>query len=325
LAKTGAAGFAFVLWGLVSSAAPGAQAAPAAPPAGADGAALFGQARSAWARMTYPRLVDYDVVVILLAGAARRVDRYHGQLEPASGAFRVRPFSQAEEAQPYVPHGTNVIWGLSVGVHGNQPVTAPGGGATLHLGGWIAKETPVEPFAVPELSPLYSFGVRACPGVRVADPDVSGLRTIGSVFTLSRRYRITVIGTEPLDGTAATHLALVPLVDPRADRLRDLWLDPSTFAVLQARVAGNFAGKAEASVPWVIRFATLDGATYIESETSTAPVRRGKKTFDTVQIRFDAVRGDRGSPGLAFALPPDYGNLNVVDEPPEPGADPARC
>ncbi len=285
-----------------------------------DGPALFARARDAWSAMTYPRVATYDVVVRVTQGSRTRGDRYAGVVRPASGDFRVGLFGEDELRHPYVPHGINVRWAFTLGINsGGRPVGQSGDNAGMGVGGTIVGEKPVEPFAIPQISPLYSFGVRGCAAAHVQrEDDTGGLRRIGSVATVSRRYHVTYAGAETIDGDPALHLTLVPLIDPKRDRLRDLWIAPESYRVLQARVAGNFVGGAEAAVPWLIRFTSIGEATYVASETSEAPVRRGAAVFDRVEIRFERVAPDRGfTAELAFARPLAGGDLNVISEPPE--------
>lgn len=303
----------------ISPAAVRAQGAPAFAARDAEADSLFARARETWSRMSYPELVDYDVIVSVIAAKKLHSDRYSGKARPAAGDFRVDKFSVAEVARPSVPHGINVTYSIGFGVNsGARPVGKTGDNTTMHLGGSLAQEKPVEPFAIPEVSPLYSFGIRSCADRSAAASEVSGLKRIGGVTTASRRYRATVVGNETVDGVAAVHLVLAPLLDPHRDRLRDVWIDPSSGRVLRARVLGNFTGKAEASIPWLIRFTTVDGATYIATESAEAPFRRGNAVFDSVEIAFANIRPDRSATaGLSFAIPADYGALNAIQEPAE--------
>ncbi len=294
-----------------------ARAQPA--PAAVDGEALFERMRATWSALPAPSLLEYDIVVASASGSRARRDRYHGEVEPASGDFRVRPFSEAEERQPYVPRGTNVSWGIHIST-GGAPLSG-GGGSGFTVGGWITHEAPVEPFAIPELSPLYAFGLRTCASAAAPAAAAEALPTIGRVATVQRRYRITVIGPERVDDRPALHLALVPLIDARRDRVRDLWIDPQTAMPLAARVAGNFTGRAESAVPWLIRFSSVDGTIAIDTEIAEGPVQRGRTRFDHVVVRFERLTASHASRSLAFAIPPDAADLNAIEEPPERGGD----
>jgi hypothetical protein len=295
-----------------------AQGAPAPAMAENNGQAMFAEARDVWSGMSYPEALDYDVVVSVTSGNLHRSDRYTGKVRPATGDFRVSKFSETERSHSYVPHGTNVSYSIGLGLNsGKRPFGKADDTATLSHEGSIAKEKPVEPFAIPELSPLYSFGIQRCAARHARRPDDDGgLKTIGGVSSANRRYSVTVADYAAVDGQPAVHLSLVPLIDSRRDRLRDLWLSPSTHRVLQARVLGNFTGKDESAVPWLIRFSTFDGATYLDTETSEAPVRRGPAVFDRVTIKFENIKPDTSSRSrLSFAIPADFSGLNVIEEP----------
>ena len=285
---------------------------------GVDGQSAFDGVRGVWSGMMYPQLVDYAVVVRVTIGAKTRSARYTGQVMPASGDFRVRKFSDEEDRNPYMSHGTNVKYSLSVDVS-NSRTPFSGHGQTLTFGDTVNRASTTEVFAIPEITPLYSFGIRACAPRRVrrASDDDSTIKTIGGVVTADHRYRITIAGTETVAGFAATHLALVPLIDAHRDRLRDLWFDPATSVLVQARVLGNFTSGGNDDVPWLVHFTTIDGALYIASEESEAPVHRGNAVFDRVELRFDGVSGNHGSAQLAFAIPNDFAHINAIAEPVE--------
>jgi hypothetical protein len=139
------------------------------------------------------------------------------------------------------------------------------------------------------------------------------------VVTLNRRYDVRLIERTSLDGADAYHLGLEPLVNPARDRLRELWIDASTYGVLQARVLGNFTDRPETTVPWLIRFTTIDGATYVASETSEKPMPHRPMTFDAVTIAFDRIAPRHGARDLLFALQHDLDARGHVFEPSETG------
>jgi hypothetical protein len=165
-----------------------------------------------------------------------------------------------------------------------------------------------------------SFGLRQGERHIVTAEAASNLPTIGRVVTLNRRYDVRLIERTSLDGTDAYHLGLEPLVNPSRDRLRELWIDASTFAVLQARALGNFTDRPETTVPWLIRFSEIDGATYVSSEASEKPMPHRPITFDAVTIAFDRIAPRHGSRDLLFALEHDLDARDHVVEPSETAA-----
>lgn len=281
---------------------------------------IFEQARTAWSAMTYPSLVDYQIAVELKAAGRTRTDHYAGEVEPATGECRVHAFSAEEAANPYVPHGIDVRIGLSLGWgsgHGGPGVAAPPQVPVLSVN--VNPTPPPVTFGTPDISPLYSFGMRAGQRHIASSDDASDLKTIGRILVLNRRYRVRLIERAPLDGLDAYHLGLEPLADPGRDRLRDLWVDASSYDVLQARILGNFTDRPATTVPWLIRFVSINGATYIASETAEAPLPNRPLTFEEVTISFKDVAQRHGSPDLLFAIPHDLDARGHVFEPNESG------
>ena len=90
------------------------------------------------------------------------------------------------------------------------------------------------------------------------------LRELVRVEAVAREYNIAFVGTEKLStGDDAYHLALTPLHDPQTNRLRDLWLDPTTYATLQLGIDGLFEGKPYDGARWIVSYIALGGRYYI--------------------------------------------------------------
>jgi hypothetical protein len=69
-----------------------------------------------------------------------------------------------------------------------------------------------------------------------APPDDNGLKLVGAVRVEGARfYKISLAGTEPIDGHPAYHLQLSAYRDPLEHPLTDLWVDPDSFLVRRAR------------------------------------------------------------------------------------------
>jgi hypothetical protein len=283
-----------------------------------DGGAVFAEIRNTWFAMTYPRLVNYSVVVTTIANGVAQRATYNGQAQPLKGDFRVNAFSVEEEREPYVPTGTSFRLDGEVdttsgsGIGGDLPI---GDNRANHP---VQRVAQTEAFAIPEVSPLYAFGMRTCRSRSASPKDQSPLRVIGVSSSVARRYRITVDGTDLVDGKPALHVSFEPLIDAKRDRLREVWIDPKTSHVLAATVLGNFIGSAESTIPWRITFREIDGSTYIDKETAEAPLRRGRTVYDHVEIRFQDIQRTHGFPNLDFAMTPDYQHLDVVTEPDDP-------
>lgn len=116
-----------------------------------------------------------------------------------------------------------------------------------------------EPFGLPELSPIYAFGLLQM------HPASSPLRD----------YDATLVGVETLNGHNVYHLALVPRAQPKTFRVRDLWVDVRTSAIWQLTSAGAFSSGPATGVPWTVTFAMNRGHWLIDSEETTTPLVLG--------------------------------------------------
>lgn len=293
--------------------------AQATPPIDAD--AIFSRAQAVWAAQVYPTDISYAIVVRAGENGVDRFDHYAGEVLVPPDDRRVQAFSDEEQAHPAVPHGTNVVATVSVGYSsGRAPVgqdNAANRGQAASLSIPLSKPpAPTDLLGIPDLDPVYSFGLRRVERMQptATSPRSDEPRIIGKIVVEQRRYRVTFVGLESLDGTDAFHLALVPLRQPGRYRLRDLWVASATYATLKARVAGNFTTAPASTIPWTITFAQIDGATYIDREVAEAPMSRGGHTF-TAEVRFDRVLHNRGPRSLRFAIPAELDSPLYLREP----------
>ncbi|MGA3037821.1 MAG: hypothetical protein ABSE64_10115 [Vulcanimicrobiaceae bacterium] len=266
-----------------------------------DANALLRSLRSNLARQAYPSLMSYAITVHVQSNGVVREDHYDGHAKGGTGDFRVSQFSHEEEASPYVPHGINVVLMLQSG----SPVM-------------LSKQLPAEPLGVPNLSPIYSFGLRRCPDPSHASDLTtdSGLRRIGVVVSTSRIYNASFVNDEMIDGVETSHLALLPVLKPDKNRIRDVWVDGSNNLV-QARVSGNFTARETLGVSWLLRFQTINGSTFIQSETAEGPISVDHRRYDSVSIEFSDISIDTALTTLEFALPKDSSDGGLQ----EPAAD----
>lgn len=145
----------------------------------------------------------------------------------------------------------------------------------------------------PRIDPTSSFGVAGSaskvtmpePVASDPSPAASGeLREITSVAVASRAYQIELVGSERLDGVDALHLTLVPLREPAVNRLRDLWLDPTTYRTIQLNVQGILNGKPYDAVEWTVRYTLVEGREYLQQLVADEPLHFG---LDTTIPRFE--------------------------------------
>jgi hypothetical protein len=250
-----------------------------APPPSTDPYEIFAQARRYWETQQYPGEMQYTVVVRVHEGGKDRAEHYHLGYDGYTGSIVFDPVSDEEAAHPYAPKGVNVslfFWRLS------KP------------------EQPVDYLGVPDLSPNYGFGIAATPlspaprpltpaelvrqirgELNDPDPRVTAtptaeptptLQEIATVYAKNRAYDVSLVGTDTIDGTPAYHLALRPLREPHRYRLRELWVDTSTFAPRKLIEALNFQNGPGTAVPWSVTFTQRDGVAYIDREMALAPI-----------------------------------------------------
>jgi hypothetical protein len=156
----------------------------------------------------------------------------------------------------------------------------------------------------PRIDPTSSFGVAgSAANVTMPEPEASDpspaasgeLREITSVAVASRTYQIELAGSERLDGVDALHLTLVPLREPAVNRLRDLWLDPTTYRTIQLNVQGILNGKPYDAVEWTVRYTLVDGREYLQQLVADEPLHFGLDTtiprfeYDFVDYHFPAT------------------------------------
>ena len=126
----------------------------------------------------------------------------------------------------------------------------------------------------------------AAPEAAAAAPE---LREIGRVEATARDYAIALSGEEKLQTVDAYHLTLTPLRDPRRYRLRDLWVDASSFTTLRLAVQGLFAGKPYEDARWIVNYAEFDGRPYIQQIRTDDTLRFGLDRYVS-GLQFDFVQ-----------------------------------
>lgn len=259
-----------------------------------DPYAIFSFARHYWEHQRYPGRLAYTITVDVLEGGAHKVEHYTSAYDAVNDVVSIDPLSDYEIAHPASGRGVN--FGI-----GPTKLSKP--------------ETPLDFIGVPSLAPNYSFAIaRFVPSdtrpktsaelvqeVRAqfhdlkptpaptALPSADGLREIAIVSSTHRRYDITLVGVESIDGAPAYHLALKPTGDPHRYRLREVWIDTATGATRRLVNAGNFVDGPWPGLAWTVDFATVDGALYIASEHAAEPVAfRGLRYLDTI-VRFSDI------------------------------------
>jgi hypothetical protein len=118
------------------------------------------------------------------------------------------------------------------------------------------------------------------------------LREVARIEAVARDYAIVLAGTESIRGVDAYHLALTPLRNPRVYRLRDLWVDTTTFGTVQLAIQGIFEGKPYDDARWTVAYTAIAGRYYVQQIHTEDTLRFGLDrtvtglTFDFVGYDF---------------------------------------
>ena len=290
--------------------------APKTSAPGTDPYRIFARAQTYWEQQTYPAYLQYDVAVTVEEGGSARTERYQSDDDLVNHQIRVDGVSDWQRTHPPSGRGVNVSLFF-------VPLSKP--------------EPPVDFLGVPVLAPTYSFGMagpaqsaasrardpkelvaeirrefhdpnpRAAPAndqqAGAATGKSGALPEIAHVFARDRNYDIVLAGIESVDTHSCFHLELTPLRDPGRYRLRELWIDRSTFATWKLREALNFVRGPGTSVPWTVRFADENGAHYIAGESADAPMSYGGEIYTAAHVRFENIRSTPQKQRVFYANP----------------------
>jgi hypothetical protein len=156
----------------------------------------------------------------------------------------------------------------------------------------------LSPSALPSASPGSASASPEPSSLEGPAPDATPLRVLVTVEAASRDYSIALADTETLHGTDAYHLTLTPLRDPHVYRLRDLWVDATTFETLQLSVAGLFDGEPYRSARWIVSYVDVGGRPFIQQIRTDDQLRFGLDRYvsglqyDFVQYSFPPALPD---------------------------------
>jgi hypothetical protein len=268
----------------------------------ADPYAIFAAARQHWQSAVYPKQISYGIAVTVTRSGVTSQAHYHAAYDAVENRVHVTPVSDEELAHPYTPHGINFTYSL--------------------FGGAIPASSPQRTFdylGVPVLAPDYSFGIvpTGTPPNTTQDPmelvreirtefhdpfppkrraaQDGGLKTIALVVVAHRQYKITLDGTQAVDGHADYHLLLEPVSDPATYRLREMWVETSTYDVDRVITAGNFTAPDLEGVRWETNFRDIAGTPYIATETALSGFSLDRRPYDTATVAFtDIAPADNG-------------------------------
>jgi len=261
---------------------------------------IFARARAYWLEQKYPTALSYDVAVTVTEGGTTRTERYDSYYDAVENTISVDPLSDFERDHPVVPKGINLdVFALRL----NKPLASPD---------WLG---------VPRITPTYSFGMAPFvpaptptpfnsaalvdeirqefhdPNPRVTPTPVpSGLSEIATVVAHNRDYAITLLGTDVVDGHSCYHLGLEPEREPGVFRIRQAWIDETSFATWKLVNAANFRLGPGTKIPWTIHFADVGGVHYISEEDASTAMDFNAQIFSNASFRFENIVAAAKSP-----------------------------
>ena len=237
---------------------------PDSPPTGADatmpGQAVFDRARDVLRTLRYPSFISFIVHVRSNVSGAPFAESFRSIVRSQDDIVLTHKTPIESTSKPDNPYGTAFkILGFRAETH--------------------SKGHQEEPFGVPQISPLYSFGLRpygeVLPLPPTPIPEPSDLRSLGTIEAVAREYNVTLVGLEKYRVRWTYHLQLQPRERPDVYRLREMWVDTQTFVPWKLLSKGIFPKGPAAQVPWIVTYTMLRGYWVMAEESTTAPLRIG--------------------------------------------------
>jgi len=236
-----------------------------APAAGRlSGPDVFENALKELRSMDYPPFISFLVTMRSTVNGKAFVESFRSSVRSSDDMVNTHTVPVASTNKPESPYGWNI----------NIPILS-------QLFRQHKADNHDEPFGVPQISPLYAFGLRPPAPAKfthstrpVASPT-GDIKTLGHIRTVGRDYDAQIVGTEPYFNRYVYHLRLTPLGDPRVYRLRDLWVDTQAFVIWKLRVDGIFDTGAASTVPWDVYFTIVEGHWLMALETTSSTVHSG--------------------------------------------------
>jgi len=267
----------------------------------------FASARDAVSAATYPRYASYVVMVRYTSNGHPYVQGWSTFEDLRRRVVHAQTFSSYENMHPHVAKGINFGFG-GVGPSGVQPPPDPLSRPYKPP----QQDTQDTPLGMVSFGINQDFGlarnappITATPNAHDVDPDAPAPPLIGTTHVDVKLYDVTLLGDETDNGRTLVHLGLQPLRAPKANRLRELWLDEKTGLPVRARVAGIGNAPPWNDVEWRIDYDVEGGAPYLQRETALAPLAAKQGVATDVSVSYENVTTE--------AIPKGYERLGFGD------------
>jgi hypothetical protein len=254
-----------------------AHEATQAPVNGKMGASqIFENALHTLRTFDYPSVVSFLVTSRSIVNGKPFVESFRSSARTSDGVVSTHTVPVATTNQPENPWG----WRINIPIIGSLFPSQRKGNYS-------------QPFGVPEISPMYAFGLlprkpAAFPGMRTPEPIID-VKSLGTILTVARDYDATLVGVEQYHSRWAYHLKLVPLDRPDFYRVRDVWIDTQAYIIWKLRSQGIFDSGPAMTVPWDAEYTVVDGHWFMASESTTSTIKTGGFLANTPPVNYQAV------------------------------------
>jgi hypothetical protein len=236
--------------------------------------------------------------------------------------LQVSHFSDEELATPTVPHGTNFAVTFFAGMGGSSGEQKSVNGLSRAITEKLNHDPPPQDIlGIPDLKPFYTFGLRrrAMPNnAPIHESSTSDFRIIGTSKAVRRDYAVALTGVETLDAHQTYHLHLVPLREPSKYRLREVWVDKTSYALWRVVTAGNFVAGPPTRSGWMTTYQVSPaGCRYIDRETALETLDYGRnRKYAHTTLTFSLINDPKAYrlPELMFRRPEDSDDVIEPDE-----------
>jgi hypothetical protein len=226
-----------------------------------NGQKIFERSREVLRSVRYPSYIAYVIHVHSNTGGKPFLESFKSIVRSQDDIVLTHKTPLETTSKPDNPYGTKfAILGFTYTPHtkGYQP----------------------EPFGVPQISPLYSFGLRPIGEVLALPPTPepvpsSDLPSLGRVEAIAQDYDVTLVDIERYKVRWVYRLRLVPRQDPNFYRLREVLVDTQTFVPWELTSAGIFPGGPASKVPWDVHYTVSHGRWLMVQESTQATLRVG--------------------------------------------------
>lgn len=254
---------------------------PVTPPSGntLTGPQIFDNALHVLRSLDYPPVISFITTARSAVGGKPFIEEFRSSLRTTDDVVITHSVPITTTNQPENPWG----WRINIPILGSLFPSQRKGNYS-------------QPFGVPEISPVYAFGLVprkpvSFPGMPQDNTDTqdADVKSLGRILTIARDYEATLLGIEPYHDRYVYHLKLTPIERPDYYRLRDVWVDTQAFIIWKLRSQGIFDEGPATTVPWDAEYTIVDGHWFMSTEYTDSTIKTGGFLANTPPVNYDGV------------------------------------